>query len=171
MANKEIRQHVSHAFGFHENECESSRWFRSDEIKEDGAFVVVLDVFDLLGDVLGRRTNTTYRKENVIFKEIPGKDLDITRKGGAKHKRLTFRGGWHVFALDNTTNLGFKTHIEHAISLIKYEIFDVGKANATAFDKVYKTTRSGTEEIAATLDLTELLMNVGSTVHNGGADP
>jgi hypothetical protein len=77
----------------------------------------------------------------------------------------------HIFALHNTTNLGFETHVQHAVSLVEDEVTDVGKTDATALDKIDKSARSSTEEITSTLDLAELLVDVCTTVHDGGANP
>jgi hypothetical protein len=77
----------------------------------------------------------------------------------------------HIFALDNTTNLGFETHVKHTVGLIKDEVTDVGKADASTLDKIDETARSSTEEVTSTLDLTELLVDVCTAVHDGGANP
>jgi hypothetical protein len=73
--------------------------------------------------------------------------------------------------LDDTTNLGLETHVQHAIGLVKDEVLDVGETNTTTFDEIYEATGCSTQEITATLDLAELLIDIGTSVDDGWSDP
>jgi len=84
---------------------------------------------------------------------------------------LAASGRRHVLTLNNAANLGLETHVQHAISLVENEVLDVLERNATTFYEIDKTTRSSNKEIAAALDLTELVTNVGTTVNDAWADP
>ena len=77
----------------------------------------------------------------------------------------------HVFALYNPANLRLETHVKHAISLIENKVADVGEADASTLNEVDETSRSSAQEVASTLDLSHLLVDVGATVDDGGTDP
>jgi hypothetical protein len=67
--------------------------------------------------------------------------------------------------------LGLETHVQHAVSLVENQVLDVDEGDTATLDQVDQTTGSSDQEIAATLDLAQLRANVGTTVHNAGADP
>lgn len=173
VAVEEVAEHVGHTLGLDENEGEAELVSRltGQDIEKDAALVVVLNVFDLLGDVLAGGADTTNAEENVILQEITGKHLDVAREGGAEHEGLPVLNAGHIFTLDNSTNLRFETHVQHAISLIEDEILDVGKADAAALNEIDEATRGGGEEVTALLDEAELLIDIGSTIHDSRADP
>jgi hypothetical protein len=67
--------------------------------------------------------------------------------------------------------LGLETHVKHAISLIEHEVLDVGEADASALNEIDETTGGRTQEITSALDETELLVDVRTTVDDGGTHP
>jgi hypothetical protein len=67
--------------------------------------------------------------------------------------------------------LWLETHVQHTISLIENKVLDVLEGNAATLNQVDKTTWSGNEEIASTLDLAKLRSNIGTTVNNAWSDP
>lgn len=78
---------------------------------------------------------------------------------------------WHVFTLHNSSDLGFETHIQHSISLIKDKVFNVGERDSSSFHQVNQSTRSSREEIASSVEGSDLLSNVGTTVDDSRSDP
>lgn len=170
VREQEVGQHVRHTLRLNENEGET-RVLGAEKIKKDGTLVGILDVLDLLCDVLGSGTDTTDGQEDVLLQEVLGKHLDVPREGGGEHERLTLVNAGHVLLLDDPTNLGLETHVQHAVSLIENEEANVGETDATALDEVDETARGGAKQIAATLDQTELAVNIGATVDDGRANP
>jgi hypothetical protein len=77
----------------------------------------------------------------------------------------------HVLSLHDTTNLGLETHVKHAISLVKYQVLDVGETDASTLDEIDKTTGGSTQKVASALDQTELLVDVRTTVDDGRTHP
>jgi hypothetical protein len=77
----------------------------------------------------------------------------------------------HVLTLDNAANLGLETHVQHAISLVKNEVFDVSQGDTATLNQINQATGGGNEEVATTLDLTKLGADVCTTVHDAGANP
>jgi hypothetical protein len=67
--------------------------------------------------------------------------------------------------------LGLETHVQHAISLIEHEVLDVLKRDAASLYEVHQSTGSSNKQIAATLDLSELGANVGTTVNDTRSNP
>lgn len=170
VTEQEVGQHVGHALGFDEDEGQSGG-LSAEKIKEDGALVVVLNVLDLLRDVLGGGANSADGKEDILLQEILSEHLDISGEGGREHERLALMHTGHILLLNDPTNLGLETHVQHTVSLVEDKVANVCETDATTLDKIDKTTRSGAEEIAAAFDLAELAIYVGTTVHDSGTDP
>jgi hypothetical protein len=84
---------------------------------------------------------------------------------------LTVLDRGHIFTLDDTTNLGLETHVQHAISLIEDKVLDVLQRDTTSLYEIDQSTRSSNKQITATLDLSELRTNVCTTVNNARSDP
>lgn len=171
LVDEEVGQRISHALGLDKNEGKTAGSVGVEDIQEDRTLVMVLDILDLLSDVLRRRPNATNGQENVVFQKIAGKHLDITRKSGGEHECLAVIHRGHILTLDNTANLGFETHVQHAVSLIKNQVFDVNKGDTATFDKVNQTTRSSDQHITAALDLAQLRANIGTSVHDTWTNP
>ena len=104
---------------------------------------MILDILDLLGDVFGGGANTADGEEDIVLEEVLRKDLDVAREGSAEHEGLAFVDTRHILSLDDATDLMFETHVKHTVRLVKNEVTDVGKADATTFDEINKTSGSG----------------------------
>lgn len=171
LVEKEVGQGVGHTLGFDEDEGQTASAVRVEDIQEDGALVVVLNVFNLLGDVLRGRTDTADGQEDVVLQEVASQHLDVTGEGGRKHQRLAVVHVGHILAFHNAANLGLETHVQHTIGLIENQVLDVDQRDAATLDKIDKTTRSSNQKITSALDLAELGADIGTTVHNTRADP
>jgi hypothetical protein len=142
-----------------------------EDVQEDGALVSVLDVLDLLGNVLRGRSDTTDRQENVVLEEVASKHLDVAGEGGREHESLAVLDQRHILTLNDTANLGLETHVQHTVSLVKNKVLDVSEGDTATLNQIDETTGSSNEKIAATLNLAKLGTDVGTTVHDTGADP
>jgi len=171
VTHQELGEHIGHAFGFDKYECQTVLALGIKDVEQDGALVLVFDVLNLLGDILGGGPDTPNGEEDVLLQEVLSEDLDVPWESGAEHESLTIMDTRHVFSLDDTTDLGFETHVEHAVGLIEDKVLDVGKRDAVAFDQVNKTPRCGAQQVTATLDLAQLLVDVSTTVDDRTADP
>ncbi len=126
LVDEEVGQGVSHALGLDEDQGQATG-VGMEDVKQDGALVLILDIFDLLGDILRSRTNATHGQENVVFEEVASQQLDVTWERGRKHESLTVLNIRHVLALDNAANLRFETHVKHAVSFVKNQVLDVSQ--------------------------------------------
>ena len=115
---------------------------------------MVLDVLDLLSDIFGGGANAADRKENIVFEEVLGEDLDVAGEGGAEHEGLAVMDTRHIFSLDDATDLMFETHVKHTIGLVEDKIPNVGEADATTLNEINKASGSGAQKIATSFDLT-----------------
>ena len=104
---------------------------------------MILDVLDLLGDIFGGGANAADGEEDVFLEEILSEDLDITREGSAEHEGLAFVDTRHILSLDDATDLMFKTHIKHAVGLVKDKVTDVGETDTTTLDEIDETSGGG----------------------------
>lgn len=171
LVDEEVRQGIGHALGLDEDEGQAAIAVRVQDVEENRALVNVLDVLNLLGDVLRGGANTTNRQEDVVLEEILGEHLNVAGEGGRKHESLAVLGAGHILALNDATNLGLETHVQHAISLVENEVLDAGQRDASTLNEIDKSARGGDEEIAAALDLAELRSYLSTTVDDARADP
>lgn len=170
LVDEEVREGVGHALGLNKDQGETIR-LRVKNVEKNGALVNIFNILDLLCDVLRSRTDTTNRKEDVILEKVTGKHLDVAREGGREHESLAVINHGHVFSLDDATDLGLETHVKHAISLIENQVLDVAEGDATSLYEIDQSTGSSNKQIAATLDLSELGANVGTTIDDARSDP
>ena len=171
IGDEEVGENVGHPLGLHEHKSQATLRLHGKDVQEDRALVRVFNVFDLLGNILGGGANTADGEEDVFLEEILGEDLDVAREGGAEHEGLALMDTRHVLSLDDTTDLVFEAHVEHAVGLVKNKVTNVGQADTTTLNEINETPRSGTQKIAAPLDLTQLGVDIGTTVDDSRPDP
>ena len=171
LGAEEVAQHIGHSLGLDKDEDETSGGLGVEDIEQQRPLVVVIDVLDVLGNVLRGRTDSSDGKEDVLFQERLGEDLDLSGEGGGEHEGLSVVNTGHVALLNDSPDLGLETHVQHSVSFVKDEVLDVGQRDLASVHQVDKTTRSGSEEITSTFDLTELVSNLGTSVHDGGTNP
>jgi hypothetical protein len=63
-----------------------------------------------------------------------------------------------------------ETHIKHAIGFVQNQELDVFHAQATTLDQIHQSSRGCHQQIATTLDLTELFSDFSTTVNTDGSD-
>jgi len=141
--DEEVGENVGHPLGLDEHKSQATLGFHGKDVQEDRALIVVLDILDLLGDVLGGGANTADGEEDVVLEEVLGEDLDVAWKCGAEHEGLTVMDTRHILSLNDATDLVFETHVKHAVGLVKDKVPDVGKADTTTFDEINETSGSG----------------------------
>jgi hypothetical protein len=171
LVDEEVGEGVGHTLSLHEDEGQTSAAVSVENVQEDGALVSVLDVLDLLGNVLRGRSDTTDGQENVVLEEVASKHLDVAGEGGREHESLAVLDQRHILTLNDTANLGLETHVQHTVSLVKNKVLDVSEGDTATLNQIDETTGSSNEKIAATLNLAKLGTDVGTTVHDTGADP
>lgn len=171
LLTQEVAERVGHSLGLDKDEAETTRLLGGEEVEKERLLVVVVDVLDSLGDVLRGGTDSTDGKEDVVLEEGSGEHLDLLGEGSGEHEGLAELDTWHVFTLDDSPDLGLETHIQHSVSLVEDEVLDVGETDLASLDKVDESTRSGREEVTTSVESSDLLSNVGTTVDDGGSDP
>ena len=171
LVEQEVGQGVGHALGLDEDEGQTGGAVGVEDVEQDGALVLVLDVLDLLGDVLRGGTDTTDGEEDVVLEEVAGEHLDVAGEGGGKHEGLAVGDVGHVLTLDDAADLGLETHVQHPVGLVQNEVLDVHQGDAATLDEIDETAGGGDEQIAATLDLAQLGADVGTAVDDAGTDP
>jgi hypothetical protein len=168
---EEVGQGVCSALRFDKDECQAARRHGVQNVEEDGAFVHVFHVLDLLRDIFRGRSDSPDAQEDVVLQKVAGEDLNVAGECRREHEGLTIVDTGHVFALDDPTDLGFETHVKHSICFIEDQEFDVCQTNSSTFHQIDQTTGRGSQQVASTFNLTQLLSNIGTTVHDAGFDP
>mmetsp|Transcript_19392 Transcript_19392/g.28282 ORF Transcript_19392/g.28282 Transcript_19392/m.28282 type:complete len:292 (-) Transcript_19392:758-1633(-) len=166
---QDILDVVTRSFGFHEDEDETLL-DGEEELHQVINLIPLVDILHSLLDILRSTSNPSHSEKDVIVEEIAGKTLDIWREGGREKHSLPLTSLRHTLLFHDTANLGFETHIKHAISLIKTEETDVLHGETTTFNEIDKTTRGSNQEIATTLDLTQLLPDIGTSINDNSGD-
>lgn len=173
LAEQEIREGIGHALGLDENQGQAQIALRlgMENVEKNGALVLVLDVLDSLGNVLGGRTDTTDRQEDVVAQEVASKVLDVAREGGREHEGVTLVDSGHILLLDQTSDLGLETHVQHTIGLVEDKVLNVGKRDTAALNQIDQTTGGSSQHVTSTVNGAELLTNIGSSIDDAGTDP
>lgn len=170
--HEEVGEDIGGTLGLDEDQGQAAiLTLGGEDVEKHGTLVLVLDELDALGDVLRGRADASNGKEDVILQEIPSEDLDLSGEGGREHEGLTLLSAWHILLLDDPPNLRLETHVQHAISLIKNEVPDIGETDAATFDEIDQSTGSSAQQVASALDLAELHVDVSTTVNHSGFDP
>lgn len=164
-----VLNEVAIALGLDEDEDETLL-NREEETHELVEFVVLFDVLHALDHVLGSGSDAADGEEDVVTHEVSGKALDVGRERGREHHGLTIFSVGHSLLLDDATDLGFESHIQHAIGFVEDEELDIFHGETATLDEVYETSGSGDEEIAPPFDLAELVADVGSSIDADGGD-
>lgn len=170
FALEDITEVVSTSLGLDEDKGQALASGR-ENIKESGDLVTILDVLNLLGNVLRSRTNTTNGQENVVLQEVSGEHLDVSGEGGGEHESLSLLDTGHAGLLDNGSNLRLETHIKHSIGLIKDKVLDVLERDTASVNQIDESTGGGDKKVTASLDVSHLLANVGTTVDDTRSNP
>mmetsp|Transcript_23476 Transcript_23476/g.65168 ORF Transcript_23476/g.65168 Transcript_23476/m.65168 type:complete len:498 (-) Transcript_23476:1400-2893(-) len=160
---------IAVALGFREDQ-DQPIFDRQEVFHQCTELVLFLYVLNLLGDILGSGTDATNGQEDVIAEEITGQALDLCREGRTEHHGLAIFTLRHSGLLYNATDLGFETHIKHAIGFVQHQELDVFHSEATTFDQIDQSPRGCHQQITTALDIAELVSHLGTTVDAYGSD-
>ncbi len=169
-----LAEHVLHVIavplGLDEYE-DQSLLYRHQEAHQMMQLVLLLHVLDRLRHVLAGAAHPSHREEDVVPHEVPREPLDVRGKRRAEHHRLAdpLPVG-HPLLLDYPANLRLKTHVEHPVRLVEHEELDILHGEAPALDEVHQAAGGGHQQIAAALDLAQLIPDVGTAVDDDGGD-
>lgn len=166
---QKVVQLIGAFLGLREDQRQAVRLAAFQNLQKRGALVVLVHPQNLLRNVLTRGTDSSDGQENVVVQEIAGEQLDLFREGSAEHERLSLVLAGHAVALDNVSDLGFETHIEHAIGLVEDQVAAGLETDFAAFDKVLETSGCGDEKMAAAIEVAHLTADVGTAVYYGGS--
>lgn len=170
LALQNITEVIGTSLGLDEDQGQALASGR-ENVEQSRDLVSILNILDLLGDVLGGGTDTADRQEDVVLEEVSGQHLDVPGKGGGEHEGLSLVNVGHAGALDDGSDLGLETHIEHSVGLIKDKVLDVLQRDLASVDQIDESTGSSNKEVAASLNVSHLLANVGTTVDDARSDP
>ena len=170
LHDEEVGEVVGLSLGLDEDQGETLV-LGGEQVEQGGLLVHVVDVHDLLGDVLGGGTDSTDGQEYVVGEEVAGEVLDVVWEGGGEHEGLSLADLRHVTVLDDVSDLWLETHVQHSVGLIEDKVLDVAEGDLASLEQVVQTTWGGDKEVTASLHLSELETDWGTTVDNAGLDP
>jgi len=139
-----------------------------DEIEEHALLVALFSSEELLCDEIGGTTDSSHGQEDVVLKEAGSESLDFFGEGGREHEGLSVTGARHVFLFDDSSDLRLEPHIQHPIGLVQCEVSDGLQGDLGSVDDVDQTTGCGNQDVTASLQLSQLVDDGGSSVDNGG---
>ncbi len=169
MPDQKVLQGVGSLLGLHENEGQPL-FNRLQQVQQHLALIRRRDVLDHLHDEVGGRSHTPHGQEDVVTQEVRRQPLDLLREGGREQQGLPVADGWHVLSLHDTPDLGLKAHVKHAIGLVQGQKPHVLQGDTGSIDDVNQPSRSRHKEVAAPLELPQLLLLGGPTVHHHRAN-
>ena len=91
--------------------------------------------------------------------------LDAGWNGCREEQRLVLLGQ----SMHNAADAGPKAHVEHAVGLVEHKHLHLGKAHVVVLHEVEQAPRRGNQQVAALLELRNLLVKLGATHHDDGA--
>lgn len=81
-----------------------------------------------------------------------------------EHESLPFAGLGHRVALDDLSYLGLEAHVQHAVSFVEHEMPAVVESHAAAMQHVHEAARRRDQQVAAAVQLAELVLDRGTAV-------
>ena len=160
---------VGALLGLDKHKAELGAVRRGDQVQQVVALVVVLHPNNLLSDVLRRGADAAHGQEHVVVQEVARQHLDLARKRGREHERDALARRWHGVLLHDAADLRLEAHVEHAVSLVEHQVLDKVEANAAAFHQVHQAARRSHHELAAALNVAQLVDNVRAAVRDARA--
>src|SRR5262249_40026853 len=103
------------------------------------------DTNDALFDVPDSRCDRRYRNLDRIAQHMRREFGDSTRHGRRKHQRLPLDRKLS----NNLADVMDETHVEHSVSLIENEAFDLAQSERVALDKIKQPARRGDKDVRA----------------------
>merc|ERR1719318_2257810 len=141
------------------------------QVQQEGPLVRLLDPDNLLRDVLRCGADSADCQEHIIPQEVPGEHLDLLGKGGGEHHGLPDIRSRHVVLLHNPPDLWLETHVQHTVSLVQAQVLTKLQGDLPSVQEVNQPSRSGNQEVAASVQLPHLVGHVGPAVHHGRPHP
>ena len=97
-------------------------------------------MFDGLG---GRASNADGNFFRIA--QAPGREtLDLLGNGGRKEKRLTFLRTF----LDNASDIGKESHVEHPVYLVEDKHLEIVETNLTLLHEIKQSARRGDDDVS-----------------------
>ncbi len=100
-----------------------------------------------------------------IMQHLMGQMTDLLRHGRRKEQRLTLLGQM----LENASNVGEKSHIEHLISFIENQHVKLGKIDGALLNMVKQTARTGHNNLCAPLQFGNLRIDTNTAIDGNTA--
>ncbi len=123
--------------------------------------------------------------------------LDLFGEGGAEHHGLTAAFRWHCILLHNASDLWLKTHVQHTVSLIQDQVaaeihltfnyktpqisfsqisawtlalysLAIVQSDLAPLHHINQTSWCGHQQVTASLQVPDLLANIGAAIHHAG---
>ncbi len=92
--------------------------------------------------------------------DLAGQRADLARHGRRKEERLPLFGK----LLQDTADVGQKSHVEHVIRLVQHQNLEVRKGNGSPVDMVQQAAGTGDDDIDATAELLDLGVDIDAAV-------
>lgn len=159
---------VSHALGAGENDDLAVLLRDGLEVTNELAllFEFGADFDNLLDVVVSGELSGTDVDLGEVVEEVASKTLHFLGPGGREHERLTVG----TDLLQDLADLGFETHVEHAVSLVHDEVGDAAEVGLASVNHVDQTTRGGNADLGTSLEITDLGTLGHTTVNGTGAE-
>lgn len=126
------------------------------EVQEDLALVIGCYILNVLDNQICGGSNTAHRQEDVIVHEVSCQPLDLLGEGSTEQQGLPVTAARHVLSLYNAPNLRFKSHVQHAVSLIQRQIVHHLQGDSGPLNEVTQSAGCGHQDVTAALNFTQL---------------
>eukprot|EP00051_Salpingoeca_urceolata_P010198 m.124207 g.124207 ORF g.124207 m.124207 type:complete len:414 (-) comp16618_c0_seq1:1410-2651(-) len=136
----------------------------SEEVVDGPVLVTLLHDEDFLLDVRVGLEAVHVANENVhglVNDKLPGNRLHFLGPRGRKKQRLTVCR--HL--LHDPLDLGFESHVEHAVGLVEDQVRRLVEGDHALLEKVVEATRGGNNDLHAVANVAKLRALGGTAIH------
>ena len=126
------------------------------EVQQDLALVIGCYILNVLDNQICGGSNTAHRQEDVVVHEVSCQPLNLLGEGSTEQQGLPVAAARHVLSLHDAPDLRFKSHVQHAVSLIQGQIVHHLQGDSGPLDEVTQPAWCGHQDITAALNFSQL---------------
>lgn len=121
---------------------------------------------NLLNVVRSRQLEGTNVDLDLVLEVVVSESLHLLGPGGGPHEGLSVGSD----LVNDLSNLGLETHIEHSVGLIENEVGDSSQVGLAGLEHIEKSAGSGNDNLDTSGKVSDLLSSGDTTVDTGVSD-
>ena len=136
-----------------------------EQLRQVGQLVAAGGAQHVLGDPGLAVQHRLHRDLGRVFLIQPADVHHLAADGGAEHRKAL--AGLH--RVNDLAHILVKAHVQHFVRLVQHDVLHRAHVDGAVLHVVHQAARGGHHDLAAPLELVDLLLHVGAAVHAGNA--